>query len=167
VPELEIRDARRADGRALRALSREALAGSGGEVASPRWDRDLLDVEAAYVAGGGAFLVGTLRGRVVAMGGLRPLDARRSEVVRMRVAPGRRRRGYGRRILDALEARAVARGARELVLETTVAQRAARALYERAGYRPTRRRRRRVAGEVFDVVEYSKRLPGERPASAG
>jgi GNAT superfamily N-acetyltransferase len=166
VPGLVIRDALRADGRALRALSRRALAGSGGEVADPRWDRDLLDVESAYVAGGGAAIVGTLDGRIVAMGGLRRLDARRFEVVRMRVAPGRRRRGFARAILAVLEARAAALGASRLTLETTVAQRPARALYERAGFRVARRRRRRLGAEVFDVVEYEKVLtaPGREPA---
>jgi ribosomal protein S18 acetylase RimI-like enzyme len=161
VATLRLRDARRADGRALRALSRLALAGSGGAVHDPRWDRDLLDVEAAYAAPGGAFLAGTVRGRIVAMGGLRRVDARTCEVVRMRVVTGARRRGYGRRVLAALTERATAAGAARLVLETTAAQRPARALYERAGFRVARRRRRRVGDEVFDVVEYAKDLARE------
>jgi ribosomal protein S18 acetylase RimI-like enzyme len=48
-----------------------------------------------------------------------------------------RRRGHGRRMLDALEGWARERGYRRVVLETGLAQPEAIALYEDAGYRRT------------------------------
>jgi GNAT superfamily N-acetyltransferase len=52
---------------------------------------------------GGLMLVGELSGRIVAMGGIRRLDATTCEILRMRVYLQYQRRGYGRAILDHLE----------------------------------------------------------------
>lgn len=52
----------------------------------------------------------------------------------MYVQPGSRRRGLARRLLAALEAAAVAQGARALRLETGLLQPEAVALYEISGY---------------------------------
>jgi GNAT superfamily N-acetyltransferase len=51
----------------------------------------------------------------------------------MSVALDRRRRGVGRRILDALVAEARSRGLARLVLETTASWREVRSFYENAG----------------------------------
>ena len=53
----------------------------------------------------------------------------------MWTAPAQRGRGYGRRVLAALEDAAMKRGYRSLRLETGTLQRAAIALYASAGYR--------------------------------
>ena len=52
------------------------------------------------------------------------------------VAPGNRRHGTARQLLDAVHADARAAGACEVILSTAQTNNAARSLYESAGYRP-------------------------------
>lgn len=92
----------------------------------------------------GRFLLGTVGGDPLAMGGwrMRPeltdmLGARVAEVKRMFVSPTARRRGHASGMLAALERSAARAGADMLVLETGTEQPDAIALYERAGYTPT------------------------------
>jgi GNAT superfamily N-acetyltransferase len=91
----------------------------------------------------GAFLLGTLDGEPVAMGGWR----RRPDVValggsvaaeikRMYVVPAARGRGLARAVLAALESSARSSGADVMVLETGLKQPEAIALYESTGYVP-------------------------------
>jgi GNAT superfamily N-acetyltransferase len=54
------------------------------------------------------------------------------------VLPGWRRKGVGRLLISALEARAWELGHRHVVLETHAAWRSAALFYERLGYQPTR-----------------------------
>jgi GNAT superfamily N-acetyltransferase len=102
-------------------------------------NRDLDDVEAAYIEPGGEFLVDDVEGRIVAMGGLRPQGTTRAELKRMRVHPDSQRQGRGRGMLDALEERARDLGFRTLILDTTEQQVAARALYASSSYVQTGR----------------------------
>ena len=89
------------------------------------------------------------------MGALARTGPDTAEIKRMRVEPDRQRRGHGRAILAALEARAAELGVRALLLHTTAGQTAARRLYEGAGYREGRRCRE----GRFEVIEYRKALP--------
>lgn len=73
-------------------------------------------------------------GEAVACGALRRLDDAMGEIKRMYVAPELRRLRLGRRILEELEARAVAFGYRKLRLETGKLQPAAVGLYRSFGY---------------------------------
>lgn len=57
-----------------------------------------------------------------------------AELLTIAVAPPARRRGIGRRLLDGIEAACAARGAGEIFLEVAETNRAARRLYEAAGY---------------------------------
>jgi GNAT superfamily N-acetyltransferase len=82
----------------------------------------------------GAFLVLEEDGVTVAGGALRRLSPGVGEIKRMWVAPSHRGRGYGRRILSALEAAAVRRGYHTLRLETGDVLDAAIGLYRSAGY---------------------------------
>lgn len=91
----------------------------------------------------GAFFVGYLEDRPVAMGAwrFRPDVAalggqRAAEVKRMFVAAGARRGGLARVVLRALEDDARAMGADVMILETGTAQPEAMAFYEDAGYSP-------------------------------
>ena len=88
----------------------------------------------------GLFLVGTLDGVPVAMGGWRrvelPDEADAAEIKRMYVARAARRRGLSRRLLAELERTAAAAGLARLVLNTGPEQPAAIALYESVGYTP-------------------------------
>ena len=97
--------------------------------------------EGMFDAPRGAFFLGYLGDRPVAMGGwrLRP-DVPRlggglsAEVKWMYVAPGARRRGFARDVLDHLETTARTAGADVMVLETGTEQPAAIRMYEEAGY---------------------------------
>jgi ribosomal protein S18 acetylase RimI-like enzyme len=136
------------------ALHNEALGPTGAHLGNGPWDEDLHHVEETYLSDGGEFLVGILDGRVVAMGALKKTSDQRAEVKRMRVHPSVQRRGYGQRILSALEDRARALGYRTLHLDTTTRQQAARRFYETNGY--VKVGRKEVGGLV--CVVYEKRI---------
>lgn len=133
-------------------LHNAALHEVGAHLGSGPWDDDLHDIESVYLESGGEFLVGTLAGEIVAMGAVRKTEADRAELKRMRVAPKLQGRGFGQRILRALEERAVVLGYMSLHLDTTVQQIAARRMYEKNGYRETGR------GEIgpFECVFFEK-----------
>lgn len=111
-------------------------------------------IEAAYLEDGGEFLVGTLDGRIVAMGALRKTSADRAEVKRMRVHPDFQRRGFGQTILDALETKAREMGYKTLHLDTSTLQTAAQQFYAKNGYAETGREKH----GRFTLIFYKKRL---------
>ncbi|GEK81099.1 GNAT family N-acetyltransferase [Agrococcus baldri] len=82
----------------------------------------------------GAFLVARSDGEAVGCGALRRLGAERFEVKHLYVAPAGRGRGTGAALLQALEDRAVALGASEVVLDTNSSLAAANGLYTSRGY---------------------------------
>lgn len=91
----------------------------------------------------GAFFVGYVDGTPAAMGGWRfRADVNAfgqsavTEIKRMYVAPGARRRGLARGILDHLELTAREAGAAVMVLETGIEQPEAISLYLSSGYSP-------------------------------
>jgi GNAT superfamily N-acetyltransferase len=73
-------------------------------------------------------------GAPLGCGAVRRLDQATAELKRMFVAPGIRGQGVGRALLRALEDEARGLGARRLVLETGIRQRAALALYRKTGF---------------------------------
>ena len=83
----------------------------------------------------GLFLIATLHGEPAGCGALKFRPGAPTEIKRMWVAPEARGLGLGRRLLAELEARAAARGARTLRLETNRALAEAMSLYRSAGYR--------------------------------
>lgn len=95
---------------------------------------DLLALPASYE--GGAFLVLEDRGKVVGCGGLMPLDADTAAVQRMYFLPAYRGRGLGRKLLEALLARAKRLGFADAVLETSPRFYEAISLYFRLGFKP-------------------------------
>lgn len=122
------------------------------------WNDDLKSIEAVYLRSGGEFLVGTVDGEVVAMGGLRRIDAARAEIKRMRVDPAHQRRGYGRAVLLALEARAHELGYSVLRLDTSIHQTVAVHLYRGHGYIQTGTGR----FQDLDVLFFEKQLGTSR-----
>jgi GNAT superfamily N-acetyltransferase len=82
----------------------------------------------------GVFVVLYEDGEAVAGGGVRRLGEDVGEIKRMFVAPGARGRGYGRRVLEELEAAAAELGFRRLRLDTAQSLTTAMALYRSAGY---------------------------------
>jgi ribosomal protein S18 acetylase RimI-like enzyme len=82
----------------------------------------------------GVFVVLYEDGEPVAGGGLRRLDEGGAEIKRMFVEPSARGRGFGRRVLDELEAVAAELGYRRLRLDTAQSMTTAIALYRSAGF---------------------------------
>jgi putative acetyltransferase len=104
-----------------------------------RPEENFLDLPAGDVAAGrGTFLVARLDGVVVGCGAVRQLDDTTAEVKRMFVDPAARGRGVGRRLLEELEAWAVAGGMTRLVLEAGDRQQEAIRLYRLCGFRQIR-----------------------------
>lgn len=84
--------------------------------------------------GKGAFLIAMRGGQPVACGAMRRVDSRTGELKRLFVSAAERRRGLGRRLLEALETEARRIGMTRLVLEAGERQREALALFAGAGY---------------------------------
>lgn len=84
----------------------------------------------------GTFLVGSVDGKDMACGGLKPIADGVGEVKRMYVDPAHRGRGYSRTLLKALVAHARQVGLREVWLETGTRQEPAVKLYESEGFEP-------------------------------
>lgn len=84
---------------------------------------------------GGLFLVARLHGEPVGCGALTFRSGGTADLKRMWVAPEVRGLGLGRRLLDELEARAAAHGARIARLETNRSLTEAIGMYRSAGYR--------------------------------
>lgn len=74
------------------------------------------------------------------------------------IAPDRRGEGLGRRFLDDVLAAAREAGCVSATLEVRPSNRAARAMYERAGFRQTGRRPGYYASEGEDALILSRRL---------
>lgn len=103
------------------------------------YDDDFPRITEVYLRAGGEFLVGEVPGAgLVAMGGLRRIDADTAEMCRLRVHPDHQRRGYGARITQELEDRARRLGYRTLRGDTTMRQVAALELYRKSGWRELR-----------------------------
>ncbi|MBZ8139279.1 hypothetical protein CLD22_05105 [Rubrivivax gelatinosus] len=82
-------------------------------------------------------LVAKSAGVVVGTGTLRPIGARRAEIVRMSTAIGSRRHGVAGQILKLLLDHARAVGVQEVVLETTSSWASAVAFYTKHGFART------------------------------
>jgi len=82
-----------------------------------------------------------------------------AEVLTLAVAPAARRQGLGRGLLEAALELAAAAGARQIFLEVSVGNEAARALYAAAGFAEIGRRRRYYA-DGSDALVLSRRLCG-------
>lgn len=80
------------------------------------------------------FVVARINGQEVGCGALRRLEPTVGELKRMFVVPAFRRHGIARRVLSALEARAIELGHTTLRLETGRGQPEAIALYKSSGY---------------------------------
>lgn len=154
-PDLRIRRYRPDDADRVWTVHEAALRASDlPSVENAPADADIRNVERAYLDGDGTFLVGEVGGRVVATGGIQSVGERIAEVRRMRVHPAYQGRGFGRRLLVALERWAAENGYDTLRLETHEALTVAQGLYESHGYR-------RTGTETVDghrLFEYRKTL---------
>jgi GNAT superfamily N-acetyltransferase len=132
---IELRD-EPSDGAAARGLFAQYLAlvrervGDANLVPGER----IFATEDAFAAADAAWLVAYADGVAVGCGGLRTLSPGVGEIKRMFVAAPARGTGLGRRLLRALEARAVAVGHARVRLLTTPVLAEACALYAAEGY---------------------------------
>ncbi len=116
-----------------REMVREVDEGIGIEITDDRLAGEAPPVDLAPP--GGEFLLVSIEGTPVAIGGVRGLDTDVAEVKSMYVAPGGRGAGVGRRLLGRLEALAAGRGCRAVRLDTAIHLKAAVELYRKVGYR--------------------------------
>jgi ribosomal-protein-alanine N-acetyltransferase len=116
-----------------------------------------------------SYVVATESDEVVGYGGLMLVESD-AHITTLSVAPGRRRRKLGTRILLSLVERAVGRGARHLTLEVRASNTDAQVLYERFGFSPVGKRKGYYQGEDaivmwaldVDADEYGSRLDAIR-----
>jgi GNAT superfamily N-acetyltransferase len=129
---MDLREFTPADQAAAYALINAGLA-EHFDLVDPRFNPDLENIAQAYASG--VFLCMWDDTQLIGTGALMPETPGVSRVLRMYVAHTHRRRGIGRRMLDALTAHARARGDHTLVVETTHDWHAAIALYLNTGFR--------------------------------
>ncbi|MEV0588445.1 GNAT family N-acetyltransferase [Nonomuraea sp. NPDC050310] len=154
---MKIRRYRWSDLDTIKALHQVCLAGVGlfpGD--GVYYDDDFPRIHELYLAAGGDFLVGECERRVVAMGGLKPIEPGVVELCRLRVHPEFQGRGFGDAMLTALEERAAELGFQRVRGDTTLNQPAALALYARHGWQEVGRQ------QVGDLVV----VYGEKPLSS-
>lgn len=102
-------------------------------------DRDVLEVEAAYLNMGGAFWVVELQGELVGTAAYYPVERgnRSVEIRKMYLLPKVRGQGLGHYLLKQLEQEIADQGFREIWVETASVLKEAVGLYESSGYLPT------------------------------
>lgn len=120
---------------ALTLLSELAIEYSKRYGGTPGAHLSWLPVPAAELAPpDGGLLIGVLDGVPVTGGAFRRYDPETAEFKRIWTDSAHRRRGYGKALLEALEAETLARGYRRVFLITGNRQPEAEALYDAAGY---------------------------------
>ena len=124
-----------------------------------------LEIE-QYRSEHGERVLGFHEGSLVGMGAFRPatgyitefldVTADSAGVKRMRVDPDHQREGYGQAIYDEPKRRAHKEGFREVVLDTTPQQEAARQFYRTNGFELAGRERVEADGQSFELLLYRK-----------
>jgi len=132
-----------------------ALKNENAYMYTDKWEKDFEDIEGIYLNNKGAFLIGTLDNKIIAMGGLRKLTKDIVELRRMRVDPFYQRKGYGKMILDSLEKRAKKLEYKIIQLNTSLKQVSAQKFYKKNGYIEIRREKE---GWIVDNIIYQKEI---------
>lgn len=122
-------------------------------------DRDVYEVETAYVQVGGAFWVVEQQGQVVGTAAFYPVNrgVGTVEIRKMYLLPQVRGKGLGRWLLQRLEQEIAAQGFRKVWIETASVLKEAVKLYESGGYLPATG----IETERCDLI-YSKVLQPEQ-----
>jgi putative acetyltransferase len=140
VSEPAIRPITPADDPAVAAIIRAVMTEHGAS--GPGFaihDAEVEAMHAAYQGPGAIYFVIDDGGEVIGGGGIAPLAGGppdTCELKKMYFLPRARGRGVGRRLLERCLAEARTRGYRRCYLETLESMGAARALYEKLGFRP-------------------------------
>jgi ribosomal protein S18 acetylase RimI-like enzyme len=98
------------------------------------WQRELAGLPGDYAAPGGSLLLARQAGVVLGCIAAHPLDDETTEMKRLFVAPTARHHGAGRALAEELMTRARAGGYRRMMLDTSVRQTEAIALYRSLGF---------------------------------
>lgn len=122
-------------------------------------DRDVYEVETAYLQVGGAFWVVEQQGQIVGTAAFYPVKrgVGTVEIRKMYLLPQVRGKGLGRWLLQRLEQEIAAQGFREVWIETASVLQEAVKLYESSGYLPATG----IETERCDLI-YSKVLRSEQ-----
>ena len=132
-----LRPATNLDGGTVRTLVFSVLHEYGLEPDPDGVDADMLDIEASYIARGGAFHVLTdPAGGIIGSVGLYPIDDRVCELRKMYLIAGARGRGLGKRLLEHALKEAHRLGFSRVELETSSVLKEAIGLYRRYGFQP-------------------------------
>jgi putative acetyltransferase len=101
-------------------------------------DRDVMEVEEAYLNVGGEFWVVEQDAVVVGTAAYQPIDRGKKavEIRKMYLLPAVRNQGLGRYLLQELEKAIAIKDYQEIWLETVTILKEAVKLYERNGYKP-------------------------------
>lgn len=150
----QIRQFKAADAEEVWSIHEQALRASGLEFIEDAAHEDFTKIPERYLESGGEFLVGSLDGRLIAMGGLQPQTESTVELRRMRVHPDYQGQGYGACLLSELEARTHELEFSEIVLYTNSKLTKARQMYSKYGYEQIRRETDPESGETF--IHYRK-----------
>jgi len=138
--EATIREANNGDAAAVRRLVFDVLGEYGIKPGPAATDRDLDDIEGAYLQSGGTFrVIEAADGTVVGCGGLLPLSPDELELRKMYLLPEFRGRGLGKRLLVELIEHARQRQVARITLETATVLKEAIALYQAFGFVPSSR----------------------------
>ncbi|OYW46950.1 MAG: GNAT family N-acetyltransferase [Sphingomonadales bacterium 12-68-11] len=135
----EIRAARFPEDRdTVEAIFREFILSPQVSLAYQDYEPELAALPGKYAPPLGTVLLAWQGGRAVGCVALRPVDEAIGEMKRLYVRPAGRGRGLGlgRDLVEAVVEAARAAGYRELRLDVLPEFERARALYERAGFRP-------------------------------
>jgi putative acetyltransferase len=99
-------------------------------------DKDVLEVETAYLSAGGEFWVVERQGQIVGTAAYYPIarSEKAVEIRKMYLLPTARGMGLGKHLLKQLENAIAAKGFQEIWLETASVLKEAVLLYEKYGY---------------------------------
>lgn len=124
--------------RLFRRLLREYASSLGVDLCFQGFDRELAGLPGDFAPPSGGAWLAWHGDRAIGCVALRRIDGRRSEMKRLYVRPRERGHRMGAHLAEVVVRAARARGYRWVYLDTLPTMRAARSLYARMGFVPTR-----------------------------
>lgn len=143
MSELIIRPFEEGDLEQVKNLHTKGLKQVKIDLKDSHWDKHFDNIESRY--GDGAFLVGEIRGKIVAMAGLKRISDTDASPEKLRVDPDFQNHGYGKKMHEAREKKAIELGFNKLLAGTSAQQEAAVGILRKRGYQEiTGAKKRRV-----------------------